>query len=864
MGEIENGTTTAEEGNQTLEQAAVNTLRVLACDAIASAGSGHGGIVLGAAPIMYATYKHMKFDPLDGAWFNRDRFVLSAGHGSALLYATLKCFGFNGIDLKTFRKYGSVLTGHPELNTDIGVDAATGPLGQGVAMAVGIALAEKKLAAKYNTKEHQIIDHRTFCLVGDGCLMEGVSYEAANLAGLWKLNKLVVIYDCNKITLDGTRESASAEDVKERFVAAKWNVVEVKRGNDEFAIASRIRRAMTAKTAPTLIIVNTQIGFGAKNAGTNKAHGQVLSLEEVTELRRFWDLEEENFKVDPDVEEHFVTIKRKKIGLARKWNKLLKEYGTHYPTKYEELIQFIDKPINDYECTAEGKTVSGRDSGYLCLNQIAAQNPRLVGGTADLSSTTKAFISRKRGDLEIFSHKKPKNDNIAYGVREFAMGAISNGLALHGYQPYCSTFLAFSDYLKPSIRLSALMNLPVTYIFTHDGLGNAPDGATHQGNEHLTSLRLIPNMQVFRPADDFEVAGVYEYVFEGQRPSSIILSRGNLQSPSGAGAVNEKPVAILLASGAEVNLCVRAQQVLAGLGVYVNVVSVPCIEQFDFSSVNRELPVVAVEMGSGMAFWAVFGKFGFRGDVVSFDDFGASGKDGDVSAAIGFTSGQVADRVLAFLERDKATRILKAERIVNKGERITDPIEILKETFKGKIDEIKNERKAENEQRVVRMQEAELTNVVDETDEPTEPVQQIKRPIRHIEPQVEVQAEVQVEAPQPEVVVESEPQVEQVENETETEPEVEQPQTEPETAPQSTDKPKVMDEVSFVKVKWDDEKADEWHKSKQGEVENAESGESENIEKVNVPTGDENAAAEPENTEKPKIEWDEPPALDGM
>jgi transketolase len=665
------------EHSFTLEQASVNTLRALGCEAISNAKSGHSGMVLSAAPMMYSIYKAMKFDPKNGSWFNRDRFVLSAGHGSALLYATLKSFGFEGLDLKTFRQINSKLTGHPELNTAIGVDCSTGPLGQGIAMAVGIALAEKRLAEKYNravtvtyepetidgqtvqkpdrVKQLNIIDHRTFCLVGDGCLMEGASYEACNLAAKWELNKLIVLYDCNGATLDGTRESADGEDVAKRFRAMGWRVLRAEQGNDELQISLRIRRAVTSKHAPTIIICNTTIGYGSKDEGSHKAHGSVLSADEITNMREKWEITKTPFGVDADVAGHFNEIVNTKNGSAKKWFRLLKKYGTVYPNEYADVLEFVTatshnlkllgkkikheptKFVLDANSLAEIK--SGRDQGHEVLNQIAVQTPRVIGGSADLASTTKAFLR--------------ETANISYGVREFAMGAISNGLALHGFTPFCSTFLAFSDYCRAAIRLTALMNLPVTYIFTHDGIGNPPDGATHQCAEHIAALRVIPNLNVYRPADVTEVCAVYEYVFEAEQPAAIILSRGDLPTSNIKNV--DDPAAILIASGAEVNLCARAQKLLGGLGIFVNVISVPCLEQFNHRELKfnaNKTVILAVEMGVGTHWWALFGHLGLKHcDVLAFDTHGHSGTEADVREKIGFTPEHVADKVLSMLEK---------------------------------------------------------------------------------------------------------------------------------------------------------------------------------------------------------------------
>ena len=626
--------------NISVEQSAVNTLRVLSVEAIAAAKSGHSGIALGAAPAMYSIYKHMRFDPTDGTWFNRDRFVMSAGHGSALLYATLHAFGFNNIDLSTFRQLDSPLSGHPELDEAIGVDCSTGPLGQGVAMAVGIAAAEKRLAATYNKKEHNIIDHFTFCLCGDGCLQEGISYEACNLAGLWRLNKLILVYDSNKITLDGERSMTDVEDVAARFQAMRWNVLTVKQGWDERAIGSRIRKAMTSVDAPTLIIVETEIGHGAKNSGTHKAHGQVLNFEEVAALRGKWLLPFENFSMSQDVQDHFAALSNKKRLNARKWHKTFKKYQEEFPKQHKQLLEFIEKPYLDLTCEAEGKSMATRDAGGIMLTQVAKQTARLWGGSADVATTTKAQID----GATTFSFKKPKGDDIAFGIREFAMAAITNGIALHGYMPFCSTFLAFSDYCRPAMRLGAMMDLPVTYIFTHDGLGNAPDGPTHQATEHIAALRLVPNLMVFRPANDLEVAAVFEFSLEQQHPAVIILSRNTIHNFELE--TFDDPHAVILASGAEVSLCAEVQAMLASRDIEVNVISVPCLEMFDSSVLNKEIPILAVEMGSGMPWWALIGKHGLRGDVVSFDTFGWSGTDAAIRERLGFTATQIAERVV--------------------------------------------------------------------------------------------------------------------------------------------------------------------------------------------------------------------------
>lgn len=672
-----------------IEKSAVNAIRVLGVETISHAKSGHSGIVLGAAPIVYSTYKAMKVDPENPSWFNRDRFVMSAGHGSALLYATLHMFGFpiSTEQLKTFRKLGSPLHGHPEVDESKGIDASTGPLGQGVAMGVGLALAERRLSAMLASQNNEKdagmsrippVDHHTYILAGDGCLMEGISYEACNLAGLWKLNKLIMLYDSNQITLDGARTIADGECVEKRFRAMNWDVLNVADGNDTTQIDAAIEKAKCSAEKPTLIIVNTQIGYGSSTAGTHKAHGQVLCSDEAMGLRKRWGIGGAAFEFNAEIKNHFAKLIKSKKGLSKKWAEGAKE---------NKLLEyFVRRKINEQTIIPKGEKMSIRDAGQLALSQVFSQNPRLWGGSADVASTTKAFIDEKIpihcynifqfSKPGFFSHENPLGSDIAFGVREFAMAAICNGLALHGFMPYCSTFLAFSDYARSAIRLSALMNLPVHYVFSHDGIGNPPDGPTHQATEHIASLRLIPNMMVFRPADDVEVAATYKWVYESAKPATTILSRGgesdefakiNAQFPivermkavAKGGYVLSQTVArekvILLATGSEVSLALQVQRVLGGQGIGSKVVSMPCTHLFDRqpSEYKEEVlgcgdvPIVAIEMGSGVGWYKYVG---LRGEVVSFDDFGASGSDVEVRDMLGFTVDRVVGRVCHMLK----------------------------------------------------------------------------------------------------------------------------------------------------------------------------------------------------------------------
>jgi len=679
-------------------QKSTSTLRILAAETITNANSGHGGIALGAAPLLYAAYKNMNFDNQNPSYFNRDRFVLSAGHGSALLYATLHLFGFpvSRDDLKTFRKFGSALHGHPEVNEEKGIDASTGPLGQGVATSVGLALAEKKLSATFNRPGYEIINHYTYCVAGDGCLMEGVAYEAINLAGLWKLNKLIMLYDSNQITLDGTRASADAEDVVLRFKSVGWNVIDVQNANDSQSIINAIIAAKQSPDAPTVVICNTTIGYGSHVKGTSKAHGVVLSKDETLALRKEWGLDLGFLSVDIDVAKHFETLAKENQGADSSWRIKLESSKAEYTKEYNELLEFVNAKrkyegedltpvinnLSKFNLSLTTKSLAIRDFGNQFLTQLSTQSPRLFGGSADVASTTKAFIS----PLNLFSNDNPQGTDIAFGVREHAMAAICNGLALHGFSAYCSTFLAFSDYARPSIRMSALMGAPVHYIFTHDGLGNTPDGPTHQCSEHITALRLIPNMTVFRPCDELETAASFNYIYSQNIPATSILSRGGAQTltnefaditatqrmelASKGGytlskslANNNMPTAriLIVATGTEVALALQAQQILAKENIATNVVSMPCPQLFDYQSEeyksqvlckdqngNSMFPTLIIEMAHS-AYWHKYLGTNPKSKILGFDTFGFSGSDADVLQHLGFTVENVVELVKSMI-----------------------------------------------------------------------------------------------------------------------------------------------------------------------------------------------------------------------
>jgi len=608
---------------------AVDTMRVIAAETIQHAKSGHSGMAVGAAPLMYATYASMKIDPKKPGAFNRDRFVMSAGHGSGILYTTLS---FMGIipreELKTFRVLGGHLHGHPELNPDYGIDCSTGPLGQGVAMAVGLALAEKRL----NQTDPKDVNHYTYCLVGDGCLQEGISYEATSLAGHYKLNKLIIVYDCNEVTLDGPRSASDSENVAMRFKAAGWNVIDVADGNDAIPVMAAIKKAKRSKVKPTIIIARTTIGYGTKVANSNKAHGSVISSEETESMRKVWGLKPGFFSVDKDVEEHFA-----QLGNSRKRVKNKNPFA---------------KTAKKFDLVAEGKSMAMRDAGQLMLTQLSAQTPRLWGTNADIASSTKACVN----PVTLWSDENPTGNMIACGIREFAMAGICNGLALHGFLPYCSTFLVFSDYLRSAIRTSALMDVPVTYIFSHDGLGTTPDGPTHQATEHIAALRLIPNLLVFRPSCDVECAMAFKYAFETQKPTVMILSRREVDAiklpesadiSKGAYLVHESETAkaTILATGSEVSLALRVTKDLD-----VNVVSCPCVSLFEAQSkkyqkeVLGSKPVIALELGRGDMWYK------HADHVIGFERFGGSGAEGTLRKELGFTEEQIAERIKELID----------------------------------------------------------------------------------------------------------------------------------------------------------------------------------------------------------------------
>ncbi|UIJ64315.1 transketolase [Bacillus cereus] len=652
---------------QNINQLAVNTIRTLSIDAINAANSGHPGLPMGAAPMAYALWaNHLNYNSNHPEWFNRDRFVLSAGHGSSLLYSLLHLAGYDVSidDLKNFRKLNSKTPGHPEFGHTPGVEATTGPLGQGIANAVGMAMAEAHLAAKFNKDGHSIIDHNTYALVGDGDLMEGVAYEAMSMAGHMKLGKLIVLYDSNEISLDGELGIAFSEDIEKRAESVHWQYVRVEDGNDVDAITKAIQSAKENTDQPTLIEIRTIIGYGSpKVAGTNKAHGNPLGVEEATATKQVygWGYEEDFF-VPEEVKAHFNELKQKGIEKENDWNEQFNSYRESNPALADELEKAITGDVlieaKDILSFDIEKTISTRVASGEAINHYVKSIPSIFGGSADLSHSTMTDI---KGEA-VYAVESYAGRNIYFGVREHAMGAAANGLALHGgVKPFVSTFFVFNDYLRPSIRLAALQNLPVTYVFTHDSIAVGEDGPTHEPIEQLAALRAIPGLTVIRPSDANETASAWAYALQQtDGPVVLVLSRQNLpvfnetkanieNLSKGAYVLtqtNENPDVILIATGSEVSLATSAKAKLEEDQVSVRIVAMPSWELFDRQSNEYKESVlpssitkrVSLEMGVSLGWERYVGQ---EGKVLSIETFGASGTGTEVMNLFGFTTENV-------------------------------------------------------------------------------------------------------------------------------------------------------------------------------------------------------------------------------
>ena len=627
-----------------IEQKTINAIRIISAEGVQKANSGHPGLPMGAAPIAYAAFaRAMKHNPKNPAFANRDRFILSAGHGSMLLYSTLHICGYDVTmeDIKSFRQWGSRTPGHPEYGHTPGVETTTGPLGQGVANAVGMAIAESHLAAKFNRDGFPIVDHYTYVLVGDGCLQEGIEQEAASLAGTLKLGKLIMLYDKNNITIEGDINVTFSEDVGKRHEACGWHVINVEDGRDVDAIDAAIQEAKKITDKPSLIICRTEIGYGCP---AKQGKASALGEENLAEAKKTLGWSEEPFTVPADVREYMNGLAADGAKAEAEWNALMEQYAKAYPDLYAEYKQWFSREfpvdlLNDENYWSfEDKPTATRASSGEVLNRIAKLQPNLFGGSADLAPSNKSDMKGR----DYYSPENRLGSNFHFGIREHAMAAICNGLYLHGgLTPYCATFFVFSDYMKNAMRMSALMKLPVIYILTHDSIGVGEDGPTHEPIEHLASLRSIPGMTVFRPADNRETAAAYLAAVTRKSPTALILTRQNLPQYPGSGkdalrgayilkdGPKAVPDVILMASGSEVEQIYKAAELLAGEGISARVVSMPSWELFEEQSEEYKESVLPKNVRARVAIEAAssfgWGKYvGLDGEIVSIDHFGAS------------------------------------------------------------------------------------------------------------------------------------------------------------------------------------------------------------------------------------------------
>lgn len=654
-----------------IDQLTINAIRMLSVEGVQKANSGHPGMPLGAAPMAYALWsKQMNHNGKNPHWVNRDRFVLSAGHGSMLIYSLLHLFdyGLSIEDLKDFRQSGSKTPGHPEYGHTKGVEATTGPLGQGFANAVGMAMAEAHLAARFNKDDINIIDHYTYVICGDGDLMEGISNEAASLAGSLSLNKLIVLYDSNSISIEGSTDLAFTENVRERFKGLGWNTLLVEDGNDILAIEDAIKEAKGNKDKPTLIEVITNIGYGTEKQDSASAHGEPLGDHNMNVLKDNLKWEDQAFILPKEVRDHMAKLIKLGEEKEQRWNDLLKKYKESYKSDWEELNVWLEnKPPMEYLDSEDfwtfEKDEATRASSGTIINRLADKVPNLFGGSADLAPSNKTNMNKR----ESFSKDNYKGSNIHFGVREHAMGAALNGMALHGgVKPYGGTFFIFSDYMKPAMRLASLMELPITYVLTHDSIGVGEDGPTHQPIEQLAIFRAQPNFITFRPADARETAaGWYIAMTSEKTPVGLVLTRQNLPLLEGTGKdalkggyilkkeENDLQI-ILLSSGSEVELIYKAAKELEEKGIGARVVSMPSWDLFETQSNDYKKEVLPDNIRKRLAVEAAstFGwerYTGLDGKVIGLDRFGASGPAGELFEEFGFSVSNVVEEALKLI-----------------------------------------------------------------------------------------------------------------------------------------------------------------------------------------------------------------------
>ena len=658
-----------------IDQLCINTIRILSLDQIQKAKSGHPGMPLGASPMAYILWdKFLRHNPKNPKWFNRDRFILSAGHGSAMLYSLLYLYGYDLSleDLKNFRQLGSKTAGHPEFGLTSGVEATTGPLGQGFAMGVGMAIAECYLANYFNRDNFNIVDHYTYAIVSDGDLMEGISYEAAALAGRLKLGKLIYLYDDNHITIEGDTNLAWNEDIELRFKALGWQVITVQDGNDLDALYKAIKLAQDEKEKPSLIKVRTHIGYGSPKQDDASVHGAPLSDEEAKRTKQFFGFPtDRDFYVPDEALKHCREAINEGKKLEEEWNKLFKEYEKAYPELAKQLKQFIngelpvdwDKDLPVYRDTS--KSIATRSASGDTLNSLAKKLPNLIGGSADLAPSNKVVL-KNMGD---FYCDNPTGRNIHFGIREHAMGSIVNGMALHGgLIPFGATFFVFTDYMRPSIRMASLMNIHSIFVFSHDSIGVGEDGPTHQPIEHLMGFRIMPNLTVIRPADANETVEAWKLAIERKSPVMLVLTRQNVpvldpeKYPISKGVKKggyilddvDNPDIVLVGTGSEVHLLLKAKDILKDKDIKARVVSLPSWEIFkeqneDYREmvIPKKVPKLVVEAGVSLGWKDLLGENTL---VIGIDEFGKSAPGNVLMEYFGFSVENIVNSVENFLQ----------------------------------------------------------------------------------------------------------------------------------------------------------------------------------------------------------------------